>query len=233
MASSSAAWVLGGVRLISSARMTLANSGPSRKRNSRPPVVRFSSMTSVPVSSDGIRSGVNWMRLNASDNVLASVLIMSVLASPGTPSRMQWPRLKSAISNSSMTVSWPTMTRPSCALRSLKASRNLRTASISPASRGAVSLMQFSWVSRKRLSLVNRQGPVVELQDGQVAGGREHRADVALRPAAVLVLPRHQVVEDHVAVLAPRQPVRRLRVGEHLPVPLLAQDVEHLCVVIV
>ena len=68
MASSRAACVLGGVRLISSARMTLANIGPCRNRNSRWPVERFSSMTSVPVMSAGIRSGVNWMRLNASDS---------------------------------------------------------------------------------------------------------------------------------------------------------------------
>jgi len=50
---------LGGVRLISSARITLANSGPWRNLNSRAPVERFSSMISVPVMSDGIRSGVN------------------------------------------------------------------------------------------------------------------------------------------------------------------------------
>ena len=37
MASSRAACVFGGVRLISSARITLRNSGPSRKRNSRLP----------------------------------------------------------------------------------------------------------------------------------------------------------------------------------------------------
>ena len=63
MASNSAAWVFGGVRLISSARITLLNSGPSRKRKSRAPVLRFSSITSVPVMSAGMRSGVNWMRL--------------------------------------------------------------------------------------------------------------------------------------------------------------------------
>ena len=93
MASSRAACVLGGVRLISSARITLANSGPSRKRNSRLPVERFSSMTSVPVMSAGIRSGVNWMRLNDRFSVRASVLIISVLARPGTPSSRQCPRL--------------------------------------------------------------------------------------------------------------------------------------------
>ena len=35
--------------------------------------------------SIGIRSGVNWMRLNFSDIVSASLLTSSVLASPGTP----------------------------------------------------------------------------------------------------------------------------------------------------
>ena len=44
--------------------------------------MRFSSMTSVPVMSAGIRSGVNWMRLKSSDRHLDSVLIISVLARP-------------------------------------------------------------------------------------------------------------------------------------------------------
>ena len=43
MASSRADCVLGGVRLISSARTRLAKIGPCRKRNSRSPVLRFSS----------------------------------------------------------------------------------------------------------------------------------------------------------------------------------------------
>jgi len=46
---------------------------------------------------------------------------MSVFASPGTPSSMQWPLLKSAISNSSITWSCPTMTRVSCFLMSSNA----------------------------------------------------------------------------------------------------------------
>src|SRR5271165_3607096 len=45
------------------------------------------------------------MRLKASDRQRDSVLIIKVLAKPGTPSSMQWPRLKSAINNSSRT-SW-------------------------------------------------------------------------------------------------------------------------------
>ena len=54
-------------------------------------------MTSVPVMSDGIRSGVNWMRLNDRSSAWASVLTMSVLARPGTPMSRAWPRQKMAI----------------------------------------------------------------------------------------------------------------------------------------
>ena len=66
-------------------------------------------MTSVPVMSAGIRSGVNWMRLNSSDSASASVRIISVFARPGTPTSRQWPRAKSAMSSCSITSSWPTM----------------------------------------------------------------------------------------------------------------------------
>ena len=59
MDSSRAAWVLGGVRLISSARITLAKIGPRRKRKVRLPVFGSSWITSVPVMSAGMRSGVN------------------------------------------------------------------------------------------------------------------------------------------------------------------------------
>ena len=40
-------------------------------------------MMSVPVMSDGIRSGVNWMRVNFRSSTLASVAMSSVFASPG------------------------------------------------------------------------------------------------------------------------------------------------------
>ncbi len=117
MASSRAACVFGGVRLISSARITLAKTGPLMNLNSRWPLVRSSWITSVPVMSEGIRSGVNWIRLNDRDRVRARVEIIRVLARPGTPTRRQCPLEKMAISSSSRTFSWPTMTFPNSVRR--------------------------------------------------------------------------------------------------------------------
>ena len=79
-----AACVFGGARLISSASTMLAKTGPVDELNSRRPPAPSCRM-SVPVMSIGIRSGVNWMRLNFSDIVSASLLTSSVLARPGTP----------------------------------------------------------------------------------------------------------------------------------------------------
>jgi hypothetical protein len=97
LASSIAAWVLGGVRLISSASTTLPKSGPSTNVHLRWPVVMSSSMMSVPVMSDGIRSGVNWMRLKVSPSVCAIVRTISVFAVPGMPVMRQWPPTNNAI----------------------------------------------------------------------------------------------------------------------------------------
>ena len=63
--------------------------------------------------SIGIKSGVNWMRLNLSDIVSASLLTINVLASPGTPIKGAWPRANRQIDSRSMTSRWPTMTLPS------------------------------------------------------------------------------------------------------------------------
>ena len=68
---------------------------------------------SVPVTSVGIRSGVNWMRLKSSPKAWARVRTMSVLAVPGKPVIRQWPPMSVEISNCSMIASWPTTMRPS------------------------------------------------------------------------------------------------------------------------
>ena len=64
-------------------------------------------MTSVPVTSLGIRSGVNWMRLNDRCSDWASELTSKVLAKPGTPSSNAWPRAKIATSTCSITSILP------------------------------------------------------------------------------------------------------------------------------
>ena len=60
MASSSALWVLGVARLISSASTRCAKIGPGWKRRVLAP--SSVSMIMLPTMSAGIRSGVNWMR---------------------------------------------------------------------------------------------------------------------------------------------------------------------------
>ena len=110
MASSSADCVFGGVRLISSASTMLPKIGPGTNVQRRWPVVGSSSMMSVPVMSEGIRSGVNWMRLNARPSVCAMVRTISVFAVPGKPVIRQWPPTNSEIRIWSSTSSCPTIT---------------------------------------------------------------------------------------------------------------------------
>ena len=129
---SSAACVLGGVRLISSASSTLVKIGPRTKRKTRRPLVRSSSSTSEPVMSDGIMSGVNWTRPKDRSSVSARVRMSKVLARPGTPTNSPWPRAKSAMSRWSMTSCWPTMRLPISVTSCRRASASSRTRATSP-----------------------------------------------------------------------------------------------------
>src|SRR4051794_38525452 len=65
----------------------------------------------VPTRSAGTRSGVNCRRLNEPPSTSATVLTVSVLASPGRPSSSTWPPASSATSTRSSIASWPTITR--------------------------------------------------------------------------------------------------------------------------
>src|SRR5580765_6189703 len=109
IASRSADCVFGGVRLISSASTMFAKIGPGANTIWRRPLPGSSWMMSVPVMSDGIRSGVNWMRLNRSSSTCASVAISSVFARPGTPTIRLLPPTNSVANTSSMTSSCPTI----------------------------------------------------------------------------------------------------------------------------
>src|SRR4051794_24721365 len=72
----------------------------------------------------GMRSGVNWIRVNSSASERASDCTIRVFASPGTPSRMQWPRAKTAIRSCSTTSSCPTIWLAICARIASWAVRN-------------------------------------------------------------------------------------------------------------
>ena len=70
IACSSAAWVLGGVRLISSASSSWVKIGPLVSMK----LLVWKLNRLVPRTSPGIRSGVNWMRPNCSDRPAAKAL---------------------------------------------------------------------------------------------------------------------------------------------------------------
>src|ERR1035437_2262712 len=112
IASSSAACVFGGARLISSASTMLANTGPFVNWKVRLPVPWSSSSSSVPVMSLGIRSGVNWMREKDWSSASATVWMSSVFASPGTPIRMTCPPERIETTRLSTMLCIPTMRRP-------------------------------------------------------------------------------------------------------------------------
>ncbi len=157
MASRSAACVFGGVRLISSASTIFEKMGPLENWNLRPPPSGSSCRTSVPVMSEGIRSGVNWMRRNDRDKHFAIELTRSVFANPGTPSSRPCPLEKTEISTSSMTLSMPTIAlRSSCTISS-RAARSFSTALTS--SIEATSELEF-WFSSVDMVLTFLRGDV-------------------------------------------------------------------------
>ena len=114
IASRRAACVLGGVLLISSARITFAKTGPFTKCRFLVPVCLSSWITSLPVTSLGIKSGVNWIRENPRESVLATVEIMRVFARPGTPSTSVWPPQNIESNIWSRIASCPTITLLIC-----------------------------------------------------------------------------------------------------------------------
>src|SRR5437879_3275287 len=87
MHSSSAAWVFGEARLISSARSRFAKTGPGRNSNSFERWLK----TLTPVTSEGRRSGVNWIREKDTSRERARALASIVFPTPGKSSRIRWP----------------------------------------------------------------------------------------------------------------------------------------------
>ena len=106
MHSSSADWVLGEARLISSPTTMLAKIPPGRNSNSRVSWLN----TETPVTSEGSRSGVNWMRRTVQSMERASALLSIVLPTPGTSSMRRWPSASSTTRASRETSGLPSMT---------------------------------------------------------------------------------------------------------------------------
>src|SRR5580700_2691832 len=105
MASRSAAWVFGGVRLISSASSSSQKIGPLTKVKA----LAWKLNRLAPRMSPGIRSGVNWIRPKLRASVRAKHWARKVLAVPGGPSRRMCPPAKSAVSIRSTVSAWPTI----------------------------------------------------------------------------------------------------------------------------
>ncbi len=147
IASSRAACVLGGVRLISSASSSSQKIGPRVRVNWLVwKLNRFD-----PRISPGSRSGVNWMRPNSRPVAWAKQLARKVLAVPGGPSSSTWPCATSAISKCSIVSSIPTMALPT----------SLRIVPASWAVSSRVMLIvsaSFRWISTRQQHAVCRAG---------------------------------------------------------------------------
>src|SRR5215212_10872061 len=128
MASRSADWVLGEARLISSPSTRLAKMAPGRK--SKLPVARF--QTVEPTTSDGRRSGVNWMRPQRQSSDVAKALARLVLPTPGTSSTRRWPSATRQRRASSITSALPCTTRPTLSATAVKTSAKDESARAAP-----------------------------------------------------------------------------------------------------
>ena len=124
-------------RLISSAISKLGEDRAADETEGARAADALSSITSEPVMSVGIRSGVNWMRLVSSPSTMPSVSTSLVLARPGTPIRRPWPPASRVTSVCSITSSWPKIT----AFRPSRTRRNVSAAALQAP--GRVALVQY------------------------------------------------------------------------------------------
>src|SRR5919205_2740081 len=118
----------------------------------------------VPTRSAGTRSGVNWRRRNVPPSTSATVLTVSVLARPGTPSSSTWPPVSSATSTRSSIASWPTTTR----LHSYSAASRSRRASAA----GSIS----GWVMGVVPRVWGSDEPPAQADRGQGRQDHQHQA---------------------------------------------------------
>ena len=107
MTSSSADWVFGEARLISSASTIAAKIGPWWNSNE----LDFWSKIVTPVTSLGRRSGVNWMRLWFPCTVCAIERASVVLPVPGKSSSSRCPSASMQVTESRIASVLPRITR--------------------------------------------------------------------------------------------------------------------------
>ena len=123
MASRSADWVFGVARLISSVSTICAMTGPGRNSNSWVAWLKIE----TPVTSEGSRSGVNWMRWKVQAVERASARASMVLPTPGTSSSSRWPRQSRVTSASRASWDLPMMTRSTLSSRRSETMRGSST----------------------------------------------------------------------------------------------------------
>src|SRR5688572_7143735 len=228
IASSSAAWVFGEARLISSTSRTFANTGPGRNSNSFERWLK----TLTPVTSEGSRSGVNWIREKGTSSERASDFASIVLPTPG---------------KSSM-ITCPSAIRPRMQSRSVSAGAWTTRARLA-ARRSSVSADEASAAGSLRASTALLEQALDLVQDP--GGARVLRCPRAppvarLRQQRHLVLGRveadagsgHVVVDDEIEVLVcehpplalePRLPHLGAEADENLAVALaLAEPRKHV-----
>jgi hypothetical protein len=112
--------VFGDARLISSPRSRFVNTEPGRNSNSSRP--RFQTVT--PTTSEGSRSGVNWMRPHRQSSEVARALARLVLPTPGTSSIRRWPSATRQSRTSSTTSDFPCTTLETLPAMAAKVSAN-------------------------------------------------------------------------------------------------------------
>src|SRR5829696_8031715 len=143
----------------------------------------------VPTRSAGTRSGVNCRRLNDPPSTSATVLMVSVLARPGTPSRSTCPPASRATSTRSSIASWPTMTRlisKSAASRASWAARAGRSSCSSSARRRRSSeVTRWSPVPRLRGRRTLRLVPKCHREGTPFAAALDHQVDLVARSVPV------------------------------------------------
>ena len=100
--------------MISSINAMLVKIGPFLKKKS----LVFMLNTDVPIMSEGIRSGVNWILENSEDMVFDNTRALNVFATPGTPSSKTCPPVNTPINKRSIISCCPIMKRSTSPLTS-------------------------------------------------------------------------------------------------------------------